>query len=74
MCDKKEKGQISIEVLLILSVLIIGSVLVGTFYFSQIRSKSNSGDEFSGLMDNFMSELNPNSAHCGNSVCELELV
>ena len=73
MCDKKEKGQISIEVLLILSVLIIGSVLVGTFYFSQIRSKSNSGDEFSGLMDNFMDELNPNSAHCGNSVCELEL-
>ena len=73
MCDKKEKGQISIEVLLILSVLIIGSVLVGTFYFSQIRSKSNSGDEFSGLMDNFMSELNPNIVHCGNGVCEIDL-
>lgn len=73
MYDKKEKGQISIEVLLILSVLIIGSVLVGTFYFSQIRSKSNSGDEFSELMDNFMGELNPNIAHCGNGACEIEL-
>lgn len=79
MHNKKKKGQISIEILLVLSILVIGSVLFGVFYFSQIRSNSKTGDELSGLLDDFITDLNPNhpgpgpgNYQCGNNICEIE--
>jgi len=37
----KKKGQISIEVLLILGILVIGGIIVGAFYLSSIHKKTN---------------------------------
>jgi len=51
----KIKGQVSIEVLIILSVLIIGAVIFGTYYINNLNSnlKESKTDAIDSLVDNF---------------------
>ncbi|MDD3178504.1 MAG: hypothetical protein PHR26_03210 [Candidatus ainarchaeum sp.] len=49
----KLKGQVSIEVLAILGVLIIGAVLLGVFYLNTIYDKMDEGTDIGSLTDGF---------------------
>ena len=38
--NKRKKGQISVELLLILSIFVIGGIVFGTYYLSAIKPKT----------------------------------
>ncbi|MFA5745820.1 MAG: chitobiase/beta-hexosaminidase C-terminal domain-containing protein [archaeon] len=63
--NKKNKGQVSIEILIILSVLIIGTIIFGTYYVSHLNSNitnsKNTTDAKDNLVDCF---VDPTSSGC----------
>lgn len=79
MLKAYKKTQISIEALLILSILIIGAVVAGYFYFGNIRTQTGQSDELSSLTDSFLNQfgndVNPNNPiYCNyNNSCEPNL-
>jgi len=66
---KKEKGQMSIEVLIIMAVLTIGALIVGTYYISTINvniKKERSAD-FDG--SRAFGNKTPQTIVCGDTIC-----
>ncbi|GEM_PF-4843473 len=73
----KQKAQISIEILLIIGILIIGSIIFATFYFSKIDKSTNdassladSNNSFSKWMSSDEDTTIVNSGICNNGVIE----
>lgn len=50
---KSKKAQISIEALIITSVLIIGAVIFGSIYLSRLSKETKTAGDLSGLIDDF---------------------
>jgi hypothetical protein len=70
---KKKNGQVSIEILAILGVLIIGSIVLASFYISNINKKTDEVTNLSDSSDSFNDWLNDsggtlNDTNNGNGV------
>jgi hypothetical protein len=67
---KKEKGQMSIEVLIIMAVLTIGALVAGTYYISTINSniKKAKYADFDG--SRAFGIKTPHTIVCNDGVCE----
>jgi len=80
MLKSNKKSQISIESLIVLSVLIIGGVVFGYVFLGNIRNQTETSDELSSITDSFLNEfgneLNPSQTDfCNNNgVCEPHLL
>ncbi len=83
MVASKTKGQISIEALIIVGVLVIGGVIFASVFLSNISNQTNKANELSGITDDFMNDLegwntgtgtgtNPNNPTptCGDYTCQ----
>ena len=69
----KSKGQTSIEILAILGVLVIGGIILGTFYLSNINKKTAEATEIANLDYNgLIGDLNEPiyGSPCGNGVLD----
>jgi len=58
MLFRKKNGQVSIEILAILGVLIIGSIILASFYISNINKKTSEITSLDKSSDNFNNWLN----------------
>jgi len=70
------KGQTSIEVIAILGVLVVGAIILGSFYLSNINKKVDTATDLSNnTTDDITNWLNtgnsgsPNSLYCGDGIC-----
>ncbi|MDD3178419.1 MAG: hypothetical protein PHR26_02780 [Candidatus ainarchaeum sp.] len=54
----KLKGQVSIEVLIILGILIIGGIILGSFYLNNINKKTQEATDISSTSNSFSDFLN----------------
>lgn len=75
MLTPKRRGQISVEALIIVGVLVIGGVIFGAVYFNQLNEQAKKGSELSGLTDTFLDDFGnndtPPTPSCNNNgVCE----
>ena len=69
----KSKGQTSIEILAILGVLVIGGIILGTFYLSSINKKTADATEIANLgYENWIGDLNEPTygSLCGNGIVD----
>jgi hypothetical protein len=69
----KSKGQTSIEILAILGVLVIGGIILGTFYLQNINKKTAEATEIANLDYNYLiGDLNEPtySSLCGNGTLD----
>lgn len=57
MVASKTKGQISIEALIIVGVLVIGGVIFASVYLNNLGVHTKRSSELSGLTDGFMNDL-----------------
>lgn len=66
---KKEKGQISIEVLIIMAILTIGALVAGTYYISTVNSNIRKAEfaDFDG--SRAFGIKTPQSVSCGDGTC-----
>jgi len=68
----KSKGQTSIEILAILGVLVIGGIILGTFYLQNINKKTAEATEISNIdYSNWIDDVNYTTPTCGNDIIEL---
>ena len=51
MLTSKKKGQISIEALIIVGVLVIGGVIFASVYLGQIANQTKKSSDLSGITD-----------------------
>lgn len=57
MLTSKKKGQISVEALIIVGVLVIGGVIFAAVFLGNISNQTNKANELSGITDDFMNDL-----------------
>jgi len=74
MLTPKKRGQISVEALVIVGVLVVGGVIFGAVYFNQLNEQAKKGSELSGLTDTFLDDFGyngpPSTSTCNhNGVC-----
>ncbi len=71
---KKNKGQISIEMLIIIGIVIIAGIVIGTFYLSSINKKTSQAsaiDDTTTDINNWVQDTNNASSYvCGNNNAE----
>ena len=53
-----KKGQISIEMLIIISVLIVAAIIFATVYLSNLKNKTSGQEEMSKISEGFVSDSN----------------
>ncbi|HOW29837.1 MAG TPA: hypothetical protein PK685_04175 [archaeon] len=80
MLTSKKKGQISVEALIIVGVLVIGGIIFASVFLGNINNQTKKANELSGITDDFMNDLEgwntpgpgpgPGGSNCGNHVCE----
>ena len=67
----KKKGQTSIEILAILGVLVIGGIILGTFYLQNINKKTTEATEIANIdYNDIIGDTNIPLSECGNGVVE----
>ena len=80
MFSKKNKGQTSIEILMIIGVLVVGGIILGTFYLSNVNQKTRDVTSLSNTTDKIGSDLNSSTTSgatgpggatewCGDNIC-----
>lgn len=57
MSIRKNKGQISVEALIIVGVLVIGGVVFAAVYLGNIGEQAKRGNDLSAITDDFMNDL-----------------
>ena len=57
MSIRKNKGQISVEALIIVGVLVIGGVVFAAVYLGNIGEQARRGNDLSAITDDFMNDL-----------------
>lgn len=76
---KNSKGQVSIEILAILGVLIIGSIILASFYISNTNKKTSditSLSDKSNSLNNWLNDTNsgtlnpPANGYCGDGIIQ----
>jgi len=82
MIYKNKKGQVSLEMLAILGVIVLGAVIAGAYYISSINENVNSGDNLDSITDQFGNAfeeiIDPGNSNggtdtptsCGNGTCD----
>ena len=69
--ENKKKGQTSIEILAILGVLVIGGIILGTFYLSNINKKTTEAGEIANIdYNNWFEDNNFPLPVCPNGIVE----
>ncbi len=53
-----KKGQVSVELLIIISALIIAAIIFTVIYLSSLRDKSFNQEEMSAISDDFLTDHN----------------
>ena len=67
----KSKGQTSIEILAILGVLVIGGIILGTFYLQNINKKTAEATEISNIdYNSWIDDVNYPIPVCPNGIIE----
>jgi len=64
---KLGKGQVSIEVVVILGIVVIGAILIGSFYISSIMKKTQGATDISGVTDDYDRWFNEPANNQGNN-------
>ena len=57
MITSKKKGQISVEALIIVGVLVVGGIIFATVFLSQMNNQAKQASDLSGLTDSFLDDL-----------------
>lgn len=65
-----KKGQVSIEILIILSMLVVGGVIFGVYYVNHLNStiSNQNDDEVDDATDTFIDSINRFSVEIGSPV------
>ncbi len=60
----KKKGQISLEILIILGILVIGAIVFSIIFITNVRQQSKVDDniEMDNFIDDFKKDLNANAS------------
>lgn len=57
MITSKKKGQISVEALIIVGVLVVGGIIFATVFLNQMNNQAKQASDLSGLTDSFLNDL-----------------